>query len=740
MKIDLEELDNTTIEQRCQTVYWQNLWPTEADEQPPAPALQIKATTGLGKTTLAIEEIAKDPVFQGSEVHFYAPDNTQAAEVAQFARQSGLRAKIVRGRTSSKNSTGYCARYKVTEAAAKAGLNVYKTCCKHSGKICPHFKTCPYLKQWDDPDPAFRIFNHQYVFLPKPSRDGIGLPHPELAIVDESLVSKCTAEHSFGVDRLQGPFLEAVEDDLHGRKELSAGLAARNVDARWAWDKAEAISPDGTTGITPETSDKVALKALKEIDLNEAVAQTAFFRAIAREIEFARPIYGITLVKDELVRVNGKTEHQNRVHVHTKRDCQIPRSTPLMLLDADANLTLNEKIFDRPITPVEIHAKQSAKTLQVFSTRLSNRTLLGPDPKKHPQITVSLSKVEAIIKRETKRTGKVLVVMPKQVETVLKAKGKFQECDKTLYWHGAEVAHFGAIRGQDCWKHFGTIVIVGRNEPPGSAIDHVLRSLFSDEPSPLVFAETSPLPQECRGYRLEGMAKAGVLASVHPDPKGQLILEQIRECETTQATGRLRLVHSQNPKRVVILCSLPVDITVDELRTLDDFAQTPGRRGATARIREAVGRKGILPLGTRDLTQAFPDLFPSKSVAKDALKELRRWVLHAPSDKPCTDSGTAAKQKGSGTHMSLNGPQPLPQTGCGEGNARAPPIVANASGLNGGEHQIEYLFGITPHYRIATYRRVGQRGKSSRAIIDLSRHADPKAALENLLGEKLTQL
>jgi len=97
-----------------------------------------------------------------------------------------------------------------------------------------------------------------------------------------------------------------------------------------------------------------------------------------------------------------------------------------------------------------------------------------------------------------------------------------------------------------------------------------------------------------------------------------------------------------------------------------------------------------LPLGGRDLYQANvgrrSNLFQSESSARDALKRLRR-------------------------------------------------SVRNGTGDNGGQHQIRYIFGIVPHYRVAKYRRAGQRGKASYVLYDARRHADPCEALSQLLLE-----
>jgi hypothetical protein len=55
--------------------------------------------------------------------------------------------------------------------------------------------------------------------------------------------------------------------------------------------------------------------------------------------------------------------------------------------------------------------------------------------------------------------------------------------------------------------------------------------------------------------------------SVHPDARVHAVVEQGREAEILQAIDRLRLIHSERRKTVFILCSVPLDIPVDELVT-----------------------------------------------------------------------------------------------------------------------------------------------------------------------------
>jgi len=58
-----------------------------------------------------------------------------------------------------------------------------------------------------------------------------------------------------------------------------------------------------------------------------------------------------------------------------------------------------------------------------------------------------------------------------------------------------------------------------------------------------------------------------VNVSVHPDPRVQAVVEQGREAEMMQAIDRLRLIHNEKRKTVYILCSIPLDLAVDELVT-----------------------------------------------------------------------------------------------------------------------------------------------------------------------------
>jgi hypothetical protein len=136
---------------------------------------------------------------------------------------------------------------------------------------------------------------------------------------------------------------------------------------------------------------------------------------------------------------------------------------------------------------------------------------------------------------------------------------------------------------------------------------------------PLQFASDWTI--ETRGYRFRD-GRHGVDVVVHPDPRIQVVHEQLREGESQQAIDRIRLVHSTIEKPVYILSNVVLDIDVDELLTWDELMA-----GGT-RLQQAWARlNGVMPLAPAWLAAAFPDLWQSAAAAKcdvgGAIKEDR---------------------------------------------------------------------------------------------------------------------
>lgn len=644
-----------------------------------------------------IDELARREFWRRRNVEYYVPTTALAEELAAKSQAKGLRVRVIRGR----ESRGMCAKPQAAKKAAQLRLNVFQTLCKRrqsGGRelVCEFYDDCPYIAQWQDTEPAIRIFAHNYLGLPRPKPDGRGLPEPDLVVVDESAVQKLIGTCSFSTDRLDDPALDAVRDHLSTGKDLREALRNRGITADWAGQRAADLIEKIETDVTPDMPELEARRLLDEAMQSETHDLAQFWLRVAAEIDLDRPFHGIEVCANEPVKVNGVRVDQHRIHVYWPRPTVIGQNTPLIMIDADADLEINRIFFGPSLQSVEIKAARNAYFIQCYSTRLSKRTLLGRHPRAAPVMTRELRKVVAIIKKEAERGGKVFVVMPRQVRAFLTAAdrgensaGK-QRLERSETWHAVTIAHFHYIRGSNDWSDYDTVIIVGREQPSSRDIERTARAIWADDPEPLKLIGDHRLLEQQRGYRMRDRSLRGVKTPIHPDARIQRVLELVRENEMVQASDRLRLIHAKQEKRVIILCSIPLDITVDELRTLDELAGTPGRLGARGRLELAMNTVGLVPLGARDLHRAYLDhplnLFPSEGSARDVLKKARR-------------------------------------------------SVRNGVGENGGTNQIRYLFGIAPHLRVAEYRRAGQRGRPSRVLYDIRRCRNPSAELSLLLRE-----
>ena len=162
-----------------------------------------------------------------------------------------------------------------------------------------------------------------------------------------------------------------------------------------------------------------------------------------------------------------------------------------------------------------------------------------------------------------------------------------------------------------------------------------------------------------------------VEVQVHPDPRCQAMLEQVREAEIAQALDRVRPVF--NRRRIIVLTNIALDLTVDHALTWPELR--PGK------FAYAFAHHGVVPLSAGDLCRGFPSLWPFENTAKSDLSR----------------SGLI---------------------GCN------PQIIISFG--------VCTLLDRPPLQ--ATYRRRAQKGKPARALVSAAL-SDPRAVLESLVGE-----
>ena len=113
---------------------------------------------------------------------------------------------------------------------------------------------------------------------------------------------------------------------------------------------------------------------------------------------------------------------------------------------------------------------------------------------------------------------------------------------------------------------------------------------------------------QMRGHLMKDGSRTAVTVQVHPDPRVQALVEQVREREIEQMVGRLRLVHRTQPARVLLLTNTPTALAVDQLTTWEGIMPD--------KMEQAIVRgRGVLPLSSAELARVHPELWATAEEA-----------------------------------------------------------------------------------------------------------------------------
>jgi hypothetical protein len=591
----------------------------EVDAPIKAPRLQIKASAGIGKTSIMAEELAKRPELTTEfHIHFYAPDHRLLSDVAP--KFSNARIMYGRSHNNARIGTPMCQRHQAADKIAHAGLPVFENICKRDDGACPHFKSCAWIQQWQDHEPGVRLFSLAYLSKPK----ALGLPEPDLVIVDENAVSALVgktelspclltqdrvssrlardpAKHTEVLDTAERTAKAIRAVGLELKTARDRGLTAQ--DLREAAKVEEAEAKERLPKIGPCLNDNEIIRRVEAFEKSEGSKVARLYRALADELDLERDqAHGIEFKTVPIKVQQGEslvTEMLERVFVHFVRRPRISPDAGLLLLDADADIEINRRLFGPCLEPVNIRVRRNAEVIQVTSTRLSKFRLLADTP---DAIRV-LDQIRKLADREAAEGRQVLIVTYKAA------------AERLTVPAGCAVEWFGNIRGIDRYKDFDTVIVAGRHQPPPYAVEATARALFATAPKPLRLLETGDVkwPTEARGYTMKDSSQVGIEVERHPDDRVQRVLELTREAETAQAIDRLRLIHRTNPARVYLLSNLPVDVEVDRLVTLKELTKGPSR------LEQAASRGLAVPLSASELHRCFSGLWATAKAAEHDL-------------------------------------------------------------------------------------------------------------------------
>jgi hypothetical protein len=561
--------------------------------------------------------------------------------------------------------------------AAAMGVNVQKAICDNG---CSLRFSCGFQRQAtalrEDPTGLF-LMASDYLWLPCPA------PRADLVIVDESVIDKASETVSFDPTRI-------VADDLWAGGHLDEAMARRHlallvraavtehpgrelaflrehdvtVKAVRAALTHLATREEAQPAIDGRMSDKAIADILDAVEAREILKVLRLFRQIRRELPQPRArLNSVWYEPDARVMVDGELERQPRVCVSAVRMPRLAKGIPVLALDGTGSLALNQRIFGEHMTGERFAVPRNAEVWQVTSKTFSRQSITGTDRRGNPISPKKMSEA-ARLRRQVldllkMLPGNVLLVTYKAAEEVLRP---------DLPPH-VQTAHFGALRGLNSYEHCETAVIMGREQPSAQAIEALTRPFCTTDPEP--FIPIGEYVAQFRGRRMRNGGANVVEVQVHPDPRCQAMLEQVREAEIAQAVDRVRPVF--NRRRIIVLTNVALDLTVDYALTWPELR--PGK------FAYAFAQHGVLPLSAGDLCRGFPSLWPSENTAK-------------------SDLGRSGLIGCNPQIMILFGVCTL---------LDQPPLQA-------------------------AYRRKGQKGKPARALVraDLP---DPRAILESLVGE-----
>ena len=304
--------------------------------------------------------------------------------------------------------------------------------------------------------------------------------------------------------------------------------------------------------------------------------------------------------------VGGEIERQPRVFVSHVRTPRLAQGHPVLGLDGTGSIDLNRRIFGEHMTRERFAVPRDAEVWQVQQQDVQSRqSITGTDRRGNP---ISAKKIHeaARLRRQVldllkMLPGDVLLVTYKQAEEILRP---------DLPPH-VQTAHFGALRGLNSYEHCETAVVMGREQPSAQAIEALTRPFCATDPEPFIpIGEYVP---QSRGRRMRNGGPNVAEVQVHPDPRCQAMLEQVREAEIAQAVDRVRPVF--NRRRIIVLTKSALDLTVDRALTWPELR--PGK------FAYAFARHGVLPLSAGDL----PRRSPTYGRTEGRGKALSQWLV-----------------------------------------------------------------------------------------------------------------
>ena len=642
--------------------------------EPALRQLLVRSPPGLGKTKEAMEwatryrteQEGRDGILQMSriditaagakaQVAIFVPRHELAREVKEVIERNRaqlgalVNVPILRGRDhEAAKDNAPCRRWREARELGRKGLPVYSNLCRrrHRREVfeCPYFAECEYIRDWRTAYSAPYVnLVHSHLGV---GWESTGIVRGAVGFGDDADDGKPRFEHSFNPadaaivvcdedpttslierSRVQREAIEAITEQRLG-EHILAGLSSSGGLLDYLREK----------GITPEQVRLAASKIRKrEIKLGRIVSpgspDAVLHKAVTSALSLVRVSRILDRLADELA--SGRTGPAYSLLADGEGlIAQGRRPWPfhqrrLLVLDGTANPEILNEFVPSLATVPEIRVQRNARVIQVSNATFYRGSLIKRAPRANGkgqwEPLQRLIEVADFIEK-TAREEKTLVVTNKPVRCALTGEDERAALAISAKYRGADIAHFGNIRGSNEFKEHEIAIILGRDEPTVAAAEQRAMAIWYDTKEPI--RRLSPdfrghlnYRTRTRRYLMHDGSTKRVNVAVHPDPRVQAVVEQAREAEMVQAIDRLRLIHNERRKTVYILCNIPLDLPVDELVT---WKQLIGDRRLIDALAECDERGwDALPLAAREMCRLFPRLWVTRKAAE-------RWIAKNP--------------------------------------------------------------------------------------------------------------
>jgi hypothetical protein len=245
-----------------------------------------------------------------------------------------------------------------------------------------------------------------------------------------------------------------------------------------------------------------------------------------------------------------------------------------IVLDAHAHPRILERLF--PGRRIHISRGRAmapnATLIQVVDRTMSNASLL-PSRRASERARLAAGELAADMMRAidlaaARHRSLLLSATRDVIELVRRA---YQQCGRMLPPNVAMLS-FGRARGTNDFEQFQAVMVLGRMQPPKHAMDGHAAALMAREWIGPIMDGGEQFPLREAVYRMRDGRAFSRCVPLPTDFLVADILATSRENEIEQAIARLRLEQRIEPVTVYIVCSLPLQIELDELCSLADLA------------------------------------------------------------------------------------------------------------------------------------------------------------------------